>query len=134
MPTYKMTGYGRETDRKRTRVYEAVDKEEAYDLAFEFGLIVDVELTEVIADIPPTDNQLKLIEELRLNPLKKLTKTGISKFIDKALEDDRIKERYHSLPATKKQLDYAKKLGIKKLEGVTRGEISDLIDKAMEKR
>lgn len=60
MPAYKITGIGRETDRKRIRVYEVDTEEAAFEKAFKDGTIVDVSATEIVLGKPPSENQLRL--------------------------------------------------------------------------
>lgn len=123
MPRYKITGIGRETNRKRVRVYQANNQEDAFEKAYKDGTIVDVGATEVLPDLPPTEGQLCYAKELGINYSEEITKIELSLLIDEA------KNR-----ATPKQLRLASELSLKPPLNLTKKEMTNFLDEAMQNK
>lgn len=123
MPRYQITGIGRETNRKRVRVYEANNREDAFEKASKAGTIVDVDATEVLPDLPPTEGQLYHAKKLGINYPDGITKSELSLLIDEA-----------NKRATPKQLRLASELRLEPSSSLTKKEMSNFLDEAMQNK
>ena len=123
MPRYQITGIGRETNRKRVRVYEANNQEDAFEKASKDGTIVDVDATKVLPDLPPTEGQLYHAKQLGINCPKGITKSELSSLIDEA-----------NKRATPRQLRLASELRLKPPPNLTKEEMSNFLDEAMQNK
>ncbi|HXK29887.1 MAG TPA: hypothetical protein VJ646_16705 [Candidatus Binatia bacterium] len=102
MPTFRVTGRGRDTGRKRQQQYVAADEARAKDLAEAEG--TSVESIERLPDAPPTERQLAYAKDL-----------GISVPVDASIEDvsDLIDARLHGdKPAEARHQAIAKRYGV----------------------
>lgn len=119
MPRYEIVGYGRETGRKRVRIYEAKNEEDAIMMAASEGTIVDTQKIKILPDMPATENQIEYAKDLDIKIPKNATKKELTKLISLAVDEDW---------PTKKTKQQARKLGIKIPAGITDTELLDLID------
>ena len=119
MPRYEIVGFGRETGRKRVRIYEAKDEEDAILMAAADGTIVDTQKIKILPDAPATESQIEYAKDLDIKIPKGVTKKELSKLISQAEDEDWPRKK------TKQQ---ARKLGIKIPAKITDMELLDLID------
>jgi len=132
MPTFKLTGIGRETNRKRVRIYKACNLEEAVKMASRDGTIVDMSQTEIIPEIPATENQIRFAKELGLVFPENISKKAMTELLDNALKQKRYQRIDTKLPPTERQLEFMQEKGIDVPYNITRRELSDIIDKVID--
>ncbi len=118
MPRFEIVGFGRETGRKRVRIYEAKDEEQAILMAASDGTVVDKEKTRILPAPPATERQIEYAKDLGIKIPKNPTRDELSKLIDRAVEEDW---------PTKKQIQKARRLGINIPKGITGDDLEDLI-------
>lgn len=124
MPLFRITGIGRDTGRKRVRVYETDTKAEAIEKANQDGTIVEVAATKAVPYPPPTDRQLEYAKSLGIAYSNNITGRELCGLIDEALKW-----------ASPKQINLAKELGLKiPSKRMTREEMSYFLDTALEDR
>ncbi len=124
MPRYEVVGFGRETGRKRVRIYETKNKEDAIMMTSSEGTIVEVNKIRILPEPPATERQIEYAKYLGLKIPKNVTKNELSILISQAEDDDW---------PTKKQLQKARKLGINISKNITSDELDELIsDKEFE--
>lgn len=102
MPSYEIKGAGKDTGRKRRRIYTAPNEAEAKQLAEADGTLVE-EITEIPPD-PPTERQLDYARDLGISIPANATKDDISDLI--SLKVDRDK------PATERHKNFGRKYGL----------------------
>ena len=119
MPRYEVVGLGRETGRKRVRIYEARNKEDAIMMAASEGIVVDTSKIRILPESPATERQIEDAKDLDIKIPKGITKNELSKLINQAEDEDW---------PTKKTKQQAQKLGIKLPTGITNMALLDLID------
>lgn len=92
MPRFEVVGIGRETGRKRVKIYDAVDKEAAIMAAASEDTIVDVAKTKQLPDVPATEPQKQYAESLTIEFPANIGKVEISRLIDAKLkqQDDQF--------------------------------------------
>ena len=106
------------TGRERVQVYEENTQEEAFEMAYKDGTIIDVAATMILPDLPATERQLEYAESLGINCPDGITKNEISVLIEEAKKW-----------ATPEQLTLAEELGLKPpKEKMTKEEMSDFIE------
>lgn len=102
MPSYEIKGKGKDTGRKRKRIFTAPNEEEARQLAEADGTLVE-EITEIPPD-PPTERQLDYAKDLGISIPSNATKDDLSDLI--SLKVDRDK------PATERHKKFARMYGL----------------------
>jgi hypothetical protein len=90
MPRYEIVGFGRETGRKRVRIYEAKNKEDVIMMAASEGTIVDMSKIRILPESPATERQLEYAKNLGIKIPKKATKSEMTKLISQAVEKETI--------------------------------------------
>lgn len=125
MPRYEVVGIGRETGRKRVRVYDVENQEAAISAAAADGTVVEVGKIRLLPDLPPTEAQIEYAKNLNIKITKDLTKKSISQLIAQAEEEDW---------PTKDQTSKAKRLKIKIPSGITGDELDELIYEEEDRR
>jgi len=88
MPRFEVVGIGRETGRKRVRIYEAKDEEDAIMMAASDGTVVDKKKIRILPESPPTEPQIIYAKKLGIKIPKNATKAELSRLIDKEVEED----------------------------------------------
>ena len=84
MPRYEVEGYGKKTGRKRKRVYEGADVDDAINRAAADGTLVEAITRR--PDVPATDAQVSYARSLGLVFTADVSKAAISAMIDERLE------------------------------------------------
>lgn len=102
MPDYEIKGKGKDTGRKRKRIYSAANEQEARELATSDGTLVE-EVNELPPE-PPTERQLDYAKDLGITIPANATKDDLSDLI--SLKVDRDK------PATERQKNFARTYGV----------------------
>lgn len=120
MPKYKITGFGRDTNRKRVRLYAANSIEEAYEKAYEDGTIIDTSETEVLPDPPPPPEQLALALELGIEVPTGTTKKELSVLISQAKK-----------MASPHQIRLCKEIGVYPPLNLTKKAMSSFIEESL---
>lgn len=118
MPRFEIIGVGRSTGRKRVRIYEAKDQEDAIMMAASDGTVVETDKIKILPEPPATEAQLVYAKDLDIKIPKNPTKAQLSRLINTAVEEDW---------PTRKQKQKARKLGIQISAGITEDELDDLI-------
>jgi len=118
MTRFEITGVGRSTGRKRVRIYEAKDQEDAIMMAASDGTVVETDKIRILPEPPATEAQLAYAKDLDIKIPKNPTKAQLSILINRAVEEDW---------PTLKQKQKAQKLGIKIPARITEDELDDLI-------
>jgi|GEM_PF-3902458 len=92
MPRFEIVGIGRETGKKRVRVYAADNIEAAIAAASADGTIVEVDKIRQIPELPATDSQKQYAKSLEIDFPPNISKIEISRLIDAKLkeQDDEI--------------------------------------------
>jgi hypothetical protein len=88
MPRYEVVGFGRETGRKRVRIYEAKNKEDVIMMAASEGTIVDMSKIRILPESPATERQLEYAKNLGIKIPKDATKSEMTKLISQAVEKE----------------------------------------------
>jgi hypothetical protein len=88
MPRYEVVGFGRETGRKRVRIYEAKNKEDVIMMAASEGTIVDMSKIRILPESPATEQQLEYAKNLGIKIPKNATKRELTKLISQAVEEE----------------------------------------------
>jgi len=92
MPRYEVVGFGRETGRKRVRIYEAKNKEDVIMMAASEGTIVDMSKIRILPESPATEPQLEYAKNLGIKIPENATKTELTKLISDAVEKEMTSE------------------------------------------
>jgi hypothetical protein len=129
MPLYEVKGYGRDTSRKRSRVYSADNEDHLYQVAGDDGTIIESWALYEVEPEPPTAAQLTYAATLKIKlPTGVLTKAQVSDLIAEATGNT------GHMQATSEQRKRLKSLGAWPDAGMTREEAEDRlsdIDTAM---
>ena len=88
MPRYEVVGFGRETGRKRIRIYEAKNIEDVVMMAASEGTIVDMSKIRILPESPATEQQLEYAKNLGIKIPKNATKRELTKLISQAVEEE----------------------------------------------
>jgi hypothetical protein len=88
MPRYEVVGFGRETGRKRVRIYEAKNIEDVVMMAASEGTIVDMSKIRILPESPATEQQLEYAKNLGIKIPKNATKRELTKLISQAVEEE----------------------------------------------
>jgi hypothetical protein len=88
MPRYEIVGFGRETGRKRVRIYEAKNVEDVVAMAASEGTIVDMSKIRILPESPATERQLGYARNLGIKIPKNATKSEMTKLISQAVEKE----------------------------------------------
>ena len=135
MPRFEVVGFGRETRRKRVRIYEALNLDDAIAMAAADGTIVEVGKTIRLPDAPPkpaTEAQKAYADVLGIRYHPDISLGDLSAMIDSMESSE---EDTHGLrPATERQKEYAEILGIEYPRDICVDDLSELIDVAKGKR
>lgn len=102
MPSFEIKGKGKDTGRKRRRIYTAPNEEEAMKLAESDGTLVE-EISEIPPE-PPTERQLEYARDLGISIPANATKDILSDLI--SLKVDRDK------PATERHKKFGRMYGL----------------------
>lgn len=119
MPRFEVVGLGRETGRKRVRIYEARNEDEAIMMAASDGTIVEKNKIFILPEIPPTESQINYAKDLGIKLKKNMSRKELSELIHKAEEEDWPR---------KKTIRRAQILKIDIPENITDDDLEDLID------
>jgi hypothetical protein len=92
MPRYEVVGFGRETGRKRVRIYEAKNKEDAIMMAASEGTVVDVNKIRILPESPATERQIEYAKNLGIKIPQNATKSELTKLISQVVEKETINE------------------------------------------
>jgi hypothetical protein len=103
MPTFLVTGIGRETGRKRQRTFDAKDEVHARTLAEADGTSVDA--INRVPDEPATERQLSYAKDLGISVPSGATKEEVSDLLDVYLEHDK--------PADARHIGFAERYGVR---------------------
>ena len=103
MPTFLVTGLGRDTGRKRQRTFGAKDEVHARSLAEADG--TTVQSIERLPDEPATEKQLAYAKDLGISVPAGATKEDVSDLLDARLEHDK--------PADARHLGFADRYGVR---------------------
>ena len=87
MPRFEIVGIGRETEKKRVRVYAADNKESAISAASADGTIVELDKIRQIPDIPATESQKQYAKSLEIDFPPDISKINMSRLIDAKLKE-----------------------------------------------
>lgn len=85
MPRFELTGIGRSTGKKRVRIFEAKDQEDAIMMAAADGTVVDMTKIRILPESPPTERQLNYAKDLGIPMWKGITKNELSVLISRAV-------------------------------------------------
>ena len=119
MPRFEVVGIGRETGRKRVKIYEVANKETAIMAAAADGTIVDVNKITQLPDEPASERQIEYAKVYGIKVPQNATMRQVSEWLTKAEDQDW---------PTMEQLEKAKRLGLEIQVGITGEELDDLID------
>ena len=86
MPRFEVVGIGRETGKKRVRIYAADNKEGAITAASADGTIVEVDKIRQLPQLPATDEQKQYAKSLEIKFPSDISKIEISRLIDAELK------------------------------------------------
>lgn len=121
MPRYEIKGKGKDSGRKRTRVYSAMDEDAARQLAEIDGTIVE-ELVKLPPD-PPTTRQLEYAKDLGIAIPVDATKGDVSDLISMNLDEDK--------PASELHREFARRFGIEVSRYIGKRDLFDRIQAAL---
>lgn len=121
MPRYEIQGNGKDSGRKRTRVYSAANEDAARQLAEVDGITVE-KIVELPPDMP-TEPQLDYAKNLGIAIPAGATKTDISSLISMKVDGDK--------PSTERHIGFAKKYGIEVSRYTGKRALFDLIQAAL---
>lgn len=120
MPYYQVKGIGKETNRKRTKRYKAIDEEHARCLAEKDGTNVETILVE--SPSPATERQISYAKDLNLIFPPDINIDEMGHLISKKVEDDKdspqwLQEYALNLYPEENGLAITKYIGLAKLIG-----------------
>lgn len=121
MPIYEIKGNGKDSGRKRTRVYSAANEDAARQLAEVDGTTVE-EIVELPPD-PPTEHQLDYAKDLGIAIPVGATKNDVSDLISMKLDKDK--------PATERHRGFARRYGIEVSNYIGKRALFDRIQAAL---
>lgn len=121
MPSYEIKGKGKDTGRKRRRIYSAPNEVEARQLAEDDGTLVE-EVTEIPPE-PPTERQLGYAKDLAISIPATATKDDLSDLI--SLKVDRDK------PATERHKNFGRIYGLEFTNYIGKKALFDRIQAAL---
>lgn len=113
MPNYSVEGKGRDTGRKRKRIYSAANELEVKRFAEEDGTLVE-SISELPPE-PPTERQLEYARDLGINVPSDATKATISDLISMKVEKDKPSTARHRAFAEQHGVDVTEYVGKKAL-------------------
>jgi len=113
MPTFRVTGRGRDTGRKRQQQYVVADEAHAKDLAEAEG--TSVESIERLPDAPPTERQLAYAKDLGISVPVDASIEDVSDLIDARLHGDKPAEARHQAIAKRYRVIFTRYTGKKAL-------------------
>ncbi|MDD5134260.1 MAG: hypothetical protein PHP01_02460 [Phycisphaerae bacterium] len=87
MPRFEVVGIGRETGKKRVRIYEVADQESAITAAAADGTVVDVGKIRQLPEIPASESQKQYAKSLGIDFPSDISKIEISRLIDKKSDE-----------------------------------------------
>jgi hypothetical protein len=117
MPNYEIKGKGKDSGRKRTRIYSATNEDAARQLAEIDGTTVE-ELVELPPDLP-TERQLDYAKDLGIAIPVDATKGDVSDLISMYLDEDKS--------ATERHREFAKRFGIEVSRYIGKRDLFDRI-------
>lgn len=121
MPSYEIKGKGKDSGRKRTRIYSAANEDAARQLAE-----VDGTTVEGIVELPPdlpTERQLDYAKDLEIAIPVGATKDDVSDLISMKLDRDK--------PATERHIGFARRYGIEVSRHIGKRALFDRIQAAL---
>lgn len=121
MPSYEIKGKGKDSGRKRTRVYSAMNEDAAKQLAEIDGTTVE-EFVELPPD-PPTERQLEYAKDLGIAIPVDATKGDVSDLISMNLDEDK--------PASERHREFARRFGIEVSRYIGKRDLFDRIQAAL---
>lgn len=121
MMQYEIKGKGKDTGRKRKRVYIAKNEQSAIQLAEADGIIID-EIKELPPD-PPTERQLDYAKDLGIAIPPDATKDDVSNLISIKVNKDKL--------ATERYIGFARRYGIDPSRYVGKKALFDQIQAAL---
>lgn len=121
MPSYEIKGKGKDTGRKRKRIYFAANELEAKRLAEDDGTLVE-EVVEIPPD-PPTERQLDYARDLGISIPVNATKDDLSDLI--SLKVDRDK------PSTERHKKFGRAYGIEFTDYIGKKDLFNRIQAAL---
>jgi hypothetical protein len=113
MLTFRVTGRGRDTGRKRQQQYVAADEAHAKELAEAEG--TSVESIEHLPDAPPTERQLAYAKDLGISVPVDASIEDVSDLIDARLHWDKPAEAHHQAIAQRYRVIFTQYTGKKAL-------------------
>ena len=131
MPRFEVVGIGRETGRKRKKIYTTANKESAIIAAAADGTIVEVDKIRQLPEPLATENQIKYAKAYNIKNPETLTKEQMSILLTKAEDENWPKGTTE--PATEKQMRLAGELGLDIPNGLSEFVVSNLINEALKK-
>jgi hypothetical protein len=121
MPNYEINGKGKNTGRKRKRIYFASSEMEARQLAEDDGMLAE-EVIELPPE-PPTERQLEYAKGLGISIPPNATKNDLSDLISIKVEKDK--------PSTERHRTFAKAYGIEITDYIGKKALFDRIQAAL---
>lgn len=124
MPGYEIKGKGKDTGRRRKRIYSASTEIEARQLAEDDGTLVE-EVIELPPEPPepPTERQLKYAKDLGISIPPNTTKNDLSDLISLKVEKDK--------PSTERHRTFAKAYDIEVTDYIGKKALFDRIQAAL---
>ena len=121
MPSFEITGKGKESGRKRNRIYSAGDENEARLLADNDGTLVE-EITELPPE-PPTERQLEYATDLGISIPQNAAKSDLSDLISLKVDKDK--------PSTTRHREFANRFGVVTTQYIGKKALFDRIQSAL---
>lgn len=109
MPDFEARGIGRETRRRRKRVYRAYDEGEARQMAEADGIVVG--RIQMLPDEPATESQLSYARDLGLSIPENATKDELRDMLSCHLEHDKPASERHKLFAKAYRVHHTRFVG-----------------------
>lgn len=113
MPSYEIQGKGKDTGRKRHRVYSALTEEDARKLAEADGTLIEA-VNEIPPD-PPTEKQIEYARDLGISIPLNATKDDLRDLISLKVDRDKPATERHKAFARNYGLDFTNYIGKKAL-------------------
>lgn len=123
MPGYEVIGKGKDTGRRRRRIYRSSSESGARKLAEEDGTIVE-KINELPPD-PPTERQLDYARDLGIFVPPNATKNDVSDLISIKVDNDK--------PSTARHRSFARLYGLKPTEYIGKKQLFDQIKYVLDK-
>ena len=121
MPSYEVHGKGKDTGRKRNRIYSAFNEKEARQLAESDGTLVE-QVIEVPPE-PPTDRQLKYAQDLGITIPENASKDDLRDLISQKVDHDK--------PSTKRHRKFAQTYGLETTQYIGKKSLFNKIHTAL---